>query len=261
MIDAIRKLIEKETAGDPISGVKWTRKTTEKIAWQLKLLGIAVSRNTVGRLLRQMKYCLRTNRKTISAGSTSDRDRQFRYLCRQRNQLEKRGDPVLSVDAKKRELIGNFKNSGANWEQTATAVNDHDFRSAAKGIAIPFGPNPHRSTPVPLGWTHISRGVILPFADVDCQAISGLIQKRLLAMPAEDRKATYGRALGRVVAHELYHIFANTVRHSFRGVGRSSFTVRELLSRKFQFEADESLALRASKAHEALEFASFEEAR
>ena len=102
MIDAIQELMERETAGDPISGLKWTRKTTEKIAWQLKRLGIAVSRNTVGRLLRQMKYSLRTNRKTVSAGSTSDRDRQFRYLCRQRDQFEKRGDPVLSVDAKKR---------------------------------------------------------------------------------------------------------------------------------------------------------------
>jgi len=129
----------KETAGDPISGLKWTRKTTEKIAWQLKRLGIAVSRNTAGRLLRKMKYCLRTNRKTIPAGSTSDRDRQFRYLCRQRNRFEKRGDPVLSVDAKKRELIGNFRNPGVKWERTATAVNDHDFRSAAKGIAIPYG--------------------------------------------------------------------------------------------------------------------------
>jgi hypothetical protein len=78
VIDAIHKLTEKETAGDPISGVKWTRKTTGNIAGQLKLLGIAVSRNTVGRLLRQMKYCLRTNRKTISAGSTSDRDRHSR---------------------------------------------------------------------------------------------------------------------------------------------------------------------------------------
>src|SRR5665213_1190886 len=64
-----------------------------------------------------MKYCLRTNRKTISAGSTSDRDRQFRYLCRQRNQFEKRGDPVLSVDAKKRELIGNLKTPAPNGSE------------------------------------------------------------------------------------------------------------------------------------------------
>jgi Rhodopirellula transposase DDE domain len=131
--------MERETAGDPISGLKWTRKTTERIARQLKRLRITVSRNTVGRLLRQMKFSLRTNRKTISAGSTSDRDRQFRYLCRQRDQFEKRGDPVLSVDAKKRELIGNFKNPGAKWERTPIAVNDHDFRSAAQGIGIPYG--------------------------------------------------------------------------------------------------------------------------
>jgi len=135
----IHKLMEKETAGDPMTGVKWTRKTTENIAQQLTRLGIAVSSNTVGRLLRQMKYCLRTNRKTVSSGSTADRDRQFRYLNRQRSQFEKRGDPILSVDAKKRELIGNFKNPGAKWERTSTKVNDHDFRSAATGIAIPYG--------------------------------------------------------------------------------------------------------------------------
>ena len=86
-----------------------------------------------------MKYSLRTNRKKISAGSTSDRDRQFRYLCRQRDQFEKRGDPILSVDAKKRELIGNFKNPGVKWAQSYTEVNDHDFRSAAQGIGIPYG--------------------------------------------------------------------------------------------------------------------------
>lgn len=139
MIDAIHELMERETAGDPISGLKWTRKTTDKIAQQLKRLGIVVSRNTVGRLLRQMEYSLRTNRKKISTGSTSDRDRQFRYLCRQRDQFEKRGDPVLSVDAKKRELIGNFKNPGVKWEQSSTDVNDHDFGSDATGIGIPYG--------------------------------------------------------------------------------------------------------------------------
>ena len=83
MIAAIQKLMERETAGDPITGLKWTRKTTAKIAWQLRRLGIGVSRNTVGRLLRLMKYSLRTNRKTITTSSSDDRDRQFRYLCRQ----------------------------------------------------------------------------------------------------------------------------------------------------------------------------------
>ena len=141
MIDAIQKLMERETAGDPVSGLKWTRKTTDKIARPLKRLCIVVSPNTVGRLLRQMKFSLRTNRKRISAGSTADRNRQFRYLNRQRNQFERRGDPVLSVDAKKREMIGNFKNPGVKWEPSSvsTDVNDHDFRSAATGIGIPYG--------------------------------------------------------------------------------------------------------------------------
>jgi Rhodopirellula transposase DDE domain len=139
VIDAIHKLMVRETAGDPISELKWTRKSTEQIAQQLKRLGIAIGRSTVGRLLPQMKYSLRTNRKTISAGSTSDRDRQFRYLRRQRDQFAKRGDPVLSADAKKREMIGNFKDPGVKWEQAHTDVIDHDFRSAAKGIGIPYG--------------------------------------------------------------------------------------------------------------------------
>jgi hypothetical protein len=72
--------MERVTAGDPISGLKWTRKTTAKIARQLKRLRIVVSRNTVGRLLRQMNYSLRTNRKQIATSSSPHRDRQFRYI-------------------------------------------------------------------------------------------------------------------------------------------------------------------------------------
>jgi hypothetical protein len=136
---AIQKLMEHETAGDPVTGLKWTRKTTAKVAAQLKRLGIGISRGTVGRLLRQMRFSLRTNRKRIATRSSTDRDRQFRYLRRQRSAFERYGDPVISVDAKKREMIGNFKNSGVKWEQSSTPVNDHDFRSDASGIAIPYG--------------------------------------------------------------------------------------------------------------------------
>jgi hypothetical protein len=94
---------------------------------------------TVGRLPRQMKYSLRTNRKKITTSSSADRDRQFRYIRRQRTLFARRGDPVVSVDAKKRELIGNFKNPGVKWEQYSTDVNDHDFRSDSIGIGIPYG--------------------------------------------------------------------------------------------------------------------------
>lgn len=104
-----------------------------------------------------------------------------------------------------------------------------------------------------LGWTHVSDGVILPFSDVDCDRIRGFVQKELLALHPEDREEVYGRALGRVVAHELYHIFANTARHGSCGVGKAAYTVQELVAEDFQFEETESLALRSSKAHTALE--------
>ena len=127
-----------------------------------------------------------------------------------------------------------------------------------KGRCAAAGLTRHSSNPGPLGWTHISDGVILPFAEVDCQGIRNFIQKQLLTMPAEGREGAYGRALGRVLAHELYHIFANTTRHGSRGVGKSRYTARELLSSRFQFEARESLALRTSKAHTTLERAAFQ---
>ena len=124
-----------------------------------------------------------------------------------------------------------------------------------KGTCDVAGLTPHSSNPGPLGWTHLSHGVILPFAEVDCQGIRGFIQKKLLTMPAADREEAYGRALGRVLAHELYHIFANTTRHNSCGVGKSKYTVQELLSPEFQFEERESLALKTSNTHAALEWA------
>jgi hypothetical protein len=109
-------------------------------------------------------------------------------------------------------------------------------------------PTRHSSNPGPLGWTHISDGVILPFAKVDCQGMRGFIQKQLFTRSAEDREGAYGRALGRVLALELYHIFANTTSHGSCGVGKSNYTVQELLSPEFQFAARESLALKSSRA-------------
>jgi len=122
-----------------------------------------------------------------------------------------------------------------------------------KGRCDVAGLTRHGSNPGPLGWTHISGGVILPFAEVDCQGIRGLIQKQLITMGAESREEAFGRALGRVVAHELYHIFAKTARHSSSGVGKSKFSVQELLSPDFRFAARESLALKTSNVHAALE--------
>jgi hypothetical protein len=109
------------------------------------------------------------------------------------------------------------------------------------------------SNPGALGWTHVSDGAILPFSDVDCDRIRTFVQKELLAIRPPNRQGSFGRALGRVVAHELYHIFANTAKHGSCGVGKSAYTVQELLSDGFQFEERESVAMRNSKAHIALE--------
>lgn len=123
-----------------------------------------------------------------------------------------------------------------------------------KGRCDLSGLNPHNvSNPGALGWTHVSDGAILPFSDVDCDRIRTFVQKELLSVRAADREESYGRAIGRVVAHELYHVFANTAKHGSCGVGKSAYTVQELLSDDFQFQERESLALRTSKAHAALE--------
>ncbi len=100
--------------------------------------------------------------------------------------------------------------------------------------------------PGALGWTHVSDGVILPFSDIDCDRVRGFIQKALIAVPVPLREVSFGRALGRVVAHELYHIFANTAHHGADGVGKSAYTVQELLTDEFRFEEREGKALRTS---------------
>lgn len=133
-----------DTAGDPISGLKWTRKTTRKIANELKAININVSDKTVAKILKEMGYSLRVNQKSIESGGKNpvdpkDRNKQFEYIEKQRKQYAKSGNPVISVDTKKKELIGNFKNQGRSWEKSPIPVNDHDFPSDALGKAIPYG--------------------------------------------------------------------------------------------------------------------------
>ena len=136
--------MEHDTAGDPMTGLKWTRKTTQKLADELACHGILVSAKTVGRLLRGMGFSLRVNRKTIESGiknppAPRNRDSQFRYISQMREAFANEGDPTISVDSKKRELVGNFKNGGKSWEREAVAVKDHDFPSDADGVAVLYG--------------------------------------------------------------------------------------------------------------------------
>ncbi len=95
-----------DTAGDPMTGLKWTRRTTAKITRELKKLDIRVSRETVARLLKGMRFSLRVNHKKLSSGKSKDRHQQFEHVASLREAFARRGDPVISVDTKKKEMIG-----------------------------------------------------------------------------------------------------------------------------------------------------------
>ncbi|MFQ5456735.1 MAG: ISAzo13 family transposase, partial [Nitrospirota bacterium] len=140
MIEEIRDILEFDTAGDPMAERKWTRHTLKKISTCLYYrLDIKVSAATVHRLLSQLDYSLKGNKKTLSAGTHPDRDKQFGIIKHFRQQFSAAGDPIISVDTKKKELIGLFKNPGRIWCRKAKKVKDHDFRSEALGIASPYG--------------------------------------------------------------------------------------------------------------------------
>jgi hypothetical protein len=109
------------------------------IAAVLQEIDIPVSANTVARLLYRMDFSLRVNRKQIATNSSPYRDRQFQHIAALRARFQRQGLPVISVDSKKREMIGNFKNSGAKWDRSPVPVNDHDFLSDASGVGISYG--------------------------------------------------------------------------------------------------------------------------
>lgn len=135
-----------ETAGSPMGHVKWTRKTTQKIADELAELGISISKTTVGKLLKDLDFSLKTNRSTISNGGKlltpeekATRNTQFEYIQTLRQTFHVLGKPAISVDTKKKEPIGNFKNPGTRYKREADLTNDHDFLSYAIGKAALYG--------------------------------------------------------------------------------------------------------------------------
>jgi len=133
-----------EVAGDPITGLKWSRKTPKKIAGELAKVHIHVSATTVRRLMKTMKFSLRVNHQKLGAaredrGARQARDWQFQYISQMRDDFAAQGLPIISVDTKKKELVGNFKNGGQSWEEEPTWVRDHTFASDAIGKAAPHG--------------------------------------------------------------------------------------------------------------------------
>jgi hypothetical protein len=122
-----------------MTGLKWTRKTLRALQRELKRKGFKVAIATIRRLLRKLRYAIRVNRKRLTREQNPARDRQMRYLVRVRRRFLKTGKPVISVDTKKRELVGNFKNAGGTWRREAIAVLEYDYPSYADGVAIPYG--------------------------------------------------------------------------------------------------------------------------
>jgi len=141
LMSDLEDIMKESTAGDPMSLLKWTYKSTYAIAEELQSKGHKVSHDTVRRLLKENGYSLQANRKALEGKSDPERDSQFRYINMQAAKFIDAGDPVISVDAKKKELIGDYKNSGRTWRPKGhpEEVNVYDFPSLAIGSAIPYG--------------------------------------------------------------------------------------------------------------------------
>jgi hypothetical protein len=137
----LEAVVAESTAGDPESPLRWTSKATRTIAEDLTRRGHPIGAVTVGRCLEDMGYSLQANRKTKEGRQHEDRDAQFRYIARRVGTLLRSGDPVISVDTKKKELVGPFRNGGRAWRPKGkpVEVNVHDFPTQARGKAIPYG--------------------------------------------------------------------------------------------------------------------------
>lgn len=138
---ALLELLEPTVRGEPDSPLLWTTDSLRKLAAALKAQGYPVSHTLVGHILRDMGFSLQANRKTDEGKSHPDRDAQFRYIHQKVLSFQETGSPVISVDAKKKELVGNYKNAGAEWQEQKcpVQVKVYDFLSEAQGKAVPYG--------------------------------------------------------------------------------------------------------------------------
>jgi hypothetical protein len=132
-------LIQGDVAGDPISGQQWVRRSLSKIRQALLEAGYRLAQNTIRRLLRDHNIRPKSNRKRLKTNPNPDRDQQFNYIQRQRQVFDALEQPMISVDTKKKELIGLFHNAGQVWCEQAPSVNMYDFPSMASGKAVPYG--------------------------------------------------------------------------------------------------------------------------
>ena len=137
----LESLVEPGTRGDPESPLRWTSKSLRLLAKQLRRMGHAISYGAVGQLLKKADYSLQANRKTREGKQHPDRNAQFEYISQRVNRQQRVGHPAISVDTKKKELVGDFKNTGREWRPKGSPrrVQVHDFMIPEKGKAIPYG--------------------------------------------------------------------------------------------------------------------------
>jgi transposase len=143
LLEDLDRLVDPVTRGDPESLLRWTCKSVRRLAEELQHEGHAVSYQTVAELLHALDYSLQANQKTVEGNQHADRDEQFEYINRKAQRYLKHGEPVISVDTKKKELVGDFKNAGQEWElkgqPEAVRVHDFEIRESDKGKVAPYG--------------------------------------------------------------------------------------------------------------------------
>lgn len=141
VVDALEKLIDPVTRGDPESPLRWTTKSCEKLAQALTAQGFPTSSSTVWRLLREQGYRVQSTKKTLERRHHDDRDPQFEFINGAVREFHEAGEPAISVDTKKKELVGDFANAGKEWQLTGQPeeVLSHDFVVDSVGKAIPYG--------------------------------------------------------------------------------------------------------------------------
>ena len=139
--ERLQDLVDPVTRGDPMSSLLWTGKSLRRLSAELKKEGYDISYRTVRIILRDMGYILKSNRKTSEGKSDPDRDEQFKHINDKVTEFLKENQPVISIDTKKKELIGNFKNNGKEWKAPGEydEVNVYDFMQFAVGKAVPYG--------------------------------------------------------------------------------------------------------------------------
>jgi len=142
LLEALQTFVDSTTVGNPENPLRWTTKSLRNLQEELKLQGYAISHVKVGQLLEQLGYSLQMNKKCLQVGESHvDRDAQFRHINQISREFLASGEPVISVDAKKKEYVGNFKNQGAEYHPKGKPVEvlDHDFPLPELGKAIPYG--------------------------------------------------------------------------------------------------------------------------